>query len=69
MGSFETLFAHYHNTMERFVRFKISDPQDADEVFQEVSLAAYRGFSTLADKAAFQAWLIGIARNRRMGLR
>lgn len=64
MDSFESLFANCRNALERFVRFKISDPQDADEVIQDVSMAAYRGFSTLADKAAFRPWLIGIARNK-----
>lgn len=62
--AFEALLARERAALERYVRYRISDRADADDVLQEVCLAAYRGFAQLKDRALFKAWLIGIARNK-----
>ena len=50
--------------LERFVNYRIGNPEDAKDVIQETCLAAFDGFDGLKDESFFKAWLIGIARNK-----
>lgn len=51
-------------SIERYVRFRIISREDAEDVLQEVYLAAYQSFSRLKNREAFKPWLISIARNK-----
>ena len=62
--SFEELLEKHRGAVERFVKFRISSPTDADDVLQDVYLTAYRKFGQLQNPESFKAWLITIARNR-----
>ncbi|MBQ6234987.1 MAG: RNA polymerase sigma factor [Clostridia bacterium] len=64
MTDFKTLVADNLQPLERFVKFRIGNPSDAEDVLQEVLIAAYRGRETLADESMFKPWIIGIARNK-----
>ncbi len=64
MTDFETLVADNLQPLERFVKFRIGNPSDAEDVLQEVLIAAYRERETLADESMFKPWIIGIARNK-----
>lgn len=64
MQSFEVLLDIHRVSAERFVRFRIGDRSDADDVLQEVYMTAYRKFSQLKKEDAFKAWLLSIARNK-----
>ena len=64
MDEFEKLLAAVRNGVERFVRYRLPSQTDADDVLQEVYLAAYHKFSKLKNTDAFQAWIISIARNK-----
>lgn len=64
MDEFEQLLAHHRNVLERFIRFRISNSFDADDIFQETCIGAYRNFDSLKDKALFKPWIISIARNK-----
>lgn len=64
MDTFENLLESIKTPVERFVRFRISQKEDADDVLQEVFLTAYRNFSHLKNKGAFKSWIISIARNK-----
>ena len=64
MDEFENLLEAERVSVERFVRFRISAKADADDVLQEVFLAAYQKFAQLKNQDAFKAWLISIARNK-----
>lgn len=64
MDEFEKLLCECRGAVERFVKFKLPSSFDADDVLQEVYMAASAGFETLADKSCFKAWLIGIARHK-----
>jgi len=41
----------------------LRDPQDADDVFQEVSLVLWEQFGAYDDRFPFLGWAFGIARN------
>ena len=64
MENFEELIAEYKGAVERFVKFRLPDKTEAEDVLQEVFLSAYQKFDQLKKKETFQAWLIGIARNK-----
>ena len=64
MTGFETLVAQNMQPLERFVKFRIGNPSDAEDIMQEILIAAYRGQEMLADEATFKPWILGIARHK-----
>ena len=64
MDSFEELLARHRGAVERYVRFRLSSRADAEDVLQEVYLAAYQKFAFLRDENSFKPWLVTIARNK-----
>ena len=64
MDEFEKLLADVSSGVERFVRYRLPNQTDADDVLQEVYLSAYRNFFVLKNKDAFKPWIISIARNK-----
>lgn len=64
MDEFEKLLCECRGAIERFVNFKLPSKFDADDVLQDVSIAASAKFDTLKDKSNFKAWILGIARNK-----
>ena len=61
MNEFEKLLQENLLPLERYVKFKINNKHDAEDVLQEVCLAATEKFPSLQNKAAFKGWLMGIA--------
>lgn len=64
MDEFEKLLEAERVSVERFVRFRLNAKTDADDILQEVFLAAYQKFPQLKNKESFKAWIISIARNK-----
>lgn len=64
MDDFEKFLAAERVSVERFVRFRLNSKADADDVLQEIYLAAYQKFPQLKNKDSFKAWIISIARNK-----
>lgn len=64
MEEFERLLEAVRPPVERFVQFRLNSQMDADDVLQEVFLAAYQNFSQLRDKSAFKPWILRIAKNK-----
>ena len=62
--AFETLFERYQVRLLAFCRGMLASPEDAEDILQEVFVAAHRAI--LADNRAIKArpWLYRIARNR-----
>ena len=64
MDEFESLLAQSRTAVERWVKARVSHYADAEDIIQDTYLAAYRGFSTLQNKASFLSWILGIARRK-----
>lgn len=64
MDEFEMLLDAQRISVERFVRFRLNTKADADDVLQEVFLAACQKFPQLKNRDAFKPWIISIARNK-----
>lgn len=61
---FETLLCDNKFAVERFIHFKISDYEDAEDVIQETYLSAFVNFNRLKNKDKFKQWIITIAKNK-----
>jgi len=64
VDTFENRLQTSRTAVERFVRFRIQEPADADDLLQEIYLAAYRKFDQLKNREAFHSWILSIARNK-----
>lgn len=64
MTEFEKLLQENYLPLERYVKFKIRNKHDAEDLIQETCLTATEKFPSLQNPAAFKAWLIGIASHK-----
>lgn len=64
MDEFDILLEEERVAVERFVRFRLSEREDAEDVLQEVYLSAYQKFSQLKNKDSFKPWILQIAKNK-----
>ena len=63
MTELETLLSEHRSAVEKFVQYRMK-PSDADDILQEIWLAAFRQFDRLSDRAKFKPWILGIARRK-----
>jgi len=61
---FEALLQGLGKAVERFVKYKISPVEDAEDILQEIYLTAYRKRDQLKNSEAFRPWILSIARNK-----
>lgn len=64
MSEFERLLQENLVPLQRYVKFKINNKHDAEDIIQEVCLTATVKFETLQNPSAFKSWLIGIANHK-----
>ena len=64
VDDFDKLLQIEMPVLERFVRFRIGNVHDAEDVLQETCIAAFNGFGGLKDESLFKPWLLGIARHK-----
>ena len=64
MDEFETLLASGKTAVERWVRARTSRPADAEDILQEIYLAAFQSFSGLRNHNAFLPWILSIAKRK-----
>jgi RNA polymerase sigma-70 factor (ECF subfamily) len=66
----ENLLQEHAVMLERFIRYRMPDDPDADDVLQNTMLSAMTHFDDLRDKSLFRRWILKIAENEcRMCLR
>ena len=64
MSEFEKLLQENLAPLQRYVKFKIHNKHDAEDVIQDVCLTATLKFDSLKNPIAFKSWLIGIANHK-----
>ena len=64
MCEFEKLLQENLIPLKRYVNYKVNNKYDAEDVIQDVCLAATLKFDSLKDISAFKAWIIGIASHK-----
>ncbi len=63
-AAFGQLLERYQHSLHAFVAARLGRPAEADDVAQDVFLAAYRNLAQLAQPERFAGWLFGIARTK-----
>lgn len=64
MEQFEAQLAEVYSSVERYVKYRLNNTQDAEDLLQDICLTAYLKYDQLEKKESFKAWLLSIARNR-----
>lgn len=60
----EKIYMEYRSKVQRYVRTKISNPQDAEDVCSSVFFKVQRGLTLYDDsRASLSTWIYSIARN------
>lgn len=59
----EQIWHEYHDRVQRFVQRRVSDPDVAEDIVQDVFLKAHDRLDTLRDARRLDSWLFQIARN------
>jgi RNA polymerase sigma-70 factor (ECF subfamily) len=63
-GAFEELFEQYRNLVYKTATLMLDDPQDAEDVLQEVFVRVYRSLDTYdPSRGAFTTWLHRLTTN------
>ena len=62
--TFGRLVRPHRQLLARYVRYQITNAEDAEDVLQETLLAAWIGLDRLRDAGNVRAWLMQVARNR-----
>jgi len=64
-SAFGELYDHYHPKIYRFVLFKVSQREEAEDLTHEIFISAWQSMRTYRDFGfPFSSWLYQIARNR-----
>src|SRR5688572_27835122 len=64
LPAFEALMARYQKAVFNIAVWKSRNFFDAEDLTQDIFLAAFKALPTLKDRESFGAWLFGIAYNR-----
>jgi RNA polymerase sigma-70 factor (ECF subfamily) len=61
--AFGILYDRYVDRIYQYVRYRIADPSDADDLTSDIFFRALRAIGRYAPSAPFYAWIYRIARN------
>ncbi len=64
MTEFEALVEQNKTALFRFISYKISNSFDADDIYQETVIDAFKNFGRLKNKDNFKMWILAVARNK-----
>lgn len=64
MDLFEELLSKNCPFVERYVKFRLPESADKEDVIQEIYLSAFKNFGQLKNINSFKPWIIGIAINK-----
>ena len=59
----EQVYTELHTGISAFVRRRVRNPADVDDIVQRVFLQVHRGLDDLRDKERLHGWIYRTARN------
>ena len=59
----EDLWSTFHRRLQAFVEQQVAQPQDAEDIVQDVFLRIHRNLNTLEQANRLESWIFQIARN------
>ncbi|NOH85440.1 RNA polymerase sigma factor SigZ [Vibrio sp. 03-59-1] len=60
---FESIWSVYQSSLKAFLHSRVANPEDAEDLFQEILIKTYDGFQTVTDGSKIKPWLFQIANN------
>ena len=63
VAEFSVVLEQHYERLRRFVRSRVADTDEADDIVQDVCLRAVGRLETIRDAARVESWLFQIARN------
>ncbi len=60
---FESIWPAYQSSLKAFLHSRIANPEDAEDLLQEILIKTYNGFQTVTDGSKIKPWLFQIANN------
>lgn len=63
VDTFETHIHAVFPVLERYVKYRLNNCNDAEDVLQDICLTAFLKYDQLQKKDSFKAWILSIARN------
>jgi RNA polymerase sigma-70 factor (ECF subfamily) len=63
MENIEGIWQAYHARLQAFIRGRVGDAADADDILQDVFVRIHARIDTLQDTGKLQSWIYQIARN------
>ncbi len=63
---FSHLIREYGLQVRSFIHSRVQNRADAEDIAQQVFIAAYNGLEKFDTEQSFEGWLIGIAKNRML---
>ena len=64
MDEFEALLASSRTALTRWIYARVASRADAEDIFQDTCLSAFKAFPALRDRSAFLPWILSIARRK-----
>ncbi len=59
----ESIWKDFHARLRRFIASRVSDPESADDILQEVFVRIHSHIDTLRDERRVESWIYQITRN------
>lgn len=59
----QQIWESFSNKLKRFIKSKVDNKSDAEDILQEVFLKIHKNINTLDDKKKLPAWIYSITRN------
>tara|TARA_B110001452_G_C15115446_1_gene388818 strand:+ start:33 stop:575 length:543 start_codon:yes stop_codon:yes gene_type:complete len=59
----EQIWQEYKHQLERFLRSKINNPSDVEELLQDILLKTHRHLATIEHQSSLKSWLFTLANN------
>ena len=62
----ETIWAEYQQALKRFLLSKISDPDEVEDILQEVLIKTHENLSSVRDTSSIKSWLFQVTNRAAM---
>ncbi len=59
----QTLWEDLHDRLFKFIRSRVNDPDDVEDILQEVFLKIHTNLETIRDVSKIESWIFQITRN------
>lgn len=57
----EIIWSEYQGLLRRFLASKVNNPQDVEDLLQQILIKVHQGLSSLKDKSSIKPWLLQIS--------